>query len=210
MTWQQQFDQCYAQKLNPKSSGAKRGLVEGHCQRAEGFRLIFGLLLEKKAGPFDIVETGTLRKPGNWKDGQSARLFAEFTLEHGGRVRSVDIDPAAVAAAESELQHPHVFVTCSNSVSWLQNLADLDDVDLFYLDSRDVKWENDESSARHHLAEFMTIEPYLQAGTIVAIDDNSRFADTLTRTGKGRMIVEYLDSKNVKPVYDAYQIIYQF
>ena len=209
MNWQQRFEKHYAPRLDPKSSGAKRGLVEGHCQRAAGFRLMFDLLLEKHQGPFDIVETGTLRNPGNWKDGQSARLFAEFVKEHGGRVRSVDIDPTAVATARGELAYPHVSITCSDSVAWLRSLNDLDTVDLFYLDSWDVKWNNDAPSAQHHLAEFKTIEPYLSSGTVVAIDDNSRFADTKQRTGKGRMIVEYLEQQNIKPLYDAYQIIYQ-
>jgi hypothetical protein len=94
-------------------------------------------------------------------------------------------------------------------VEWLQSQPDLEDVDLFYLDSWDVKWANDRDSAEHHLREFRSIEPYLKPGAIVAIDDNARFLDG-RRTGKGRRIVEYLADKNGHPIYDAYQIIYQF
>jgi predicted O-methyltransferase YrrM len=210
MSWQQQFEIQYASLLDIRTSGIKRGLIEGHCHRARGFGLIFELLLAKRSGPFDIIETGTLRNPGNWKDGQSSRLFAEFTLAHGGRVRSVDIDPVAVSTAEAALNHGHVSVTCSDSVSWLSSLTDLGQVDLFYLDSWDVKWKNDQPSAQHHFKEFQIIEPYLSTGTVVAIDDNSRFASNQRRIGKGRMIVEYLEQKNIVPIYDAYQIIYQF
>ena len=46
--------------------------------------------------------------------------------------------------------------------------------------------------------------------TFVAIDDNSKFIENNKRTGKGRMIYEYLESKKIFPVYDKYQIIYKF
>lgn len=210
MTWLDIFDREFANHLNPRSSGAKRGLVEGHIQRADGFRLIFELMLAQHNGPFNIIETGTLRNPGNWKDGQSALLFTEFTKIYGGSVRSVDIDPKAVATAQQALPGPNFNVTCSDSVAWLGAQADLDRVDLFYLDSWDVVWEKDEASAEHHLKEFVTIEPFIHPGCVIAIDDNSRFLHDNSRTGKGRRIVEYLDSQGRQPILDAYQIIYQF
>jgi hypothetical protein len=95
-------------------------------------------------------------------------------------------------------------------VSWLAAQANLDQVDLFYLDSWDVKWNNDQDSAEHHLKEFLAIEPHLKPGAVVAIDDNARFLNNNGRTGKGRRIVEYLEAKNIQPIYDAYQIIYKF
>ena len=101
-------------------------------------------------------------------------------------------------------------VTCSDSVSWLAAQTDLQTVDLFYLDSWDVKWDNDHDSAEHHLREFLAIESFIKPGAIVAIDDNARFLQTGTRTGKGRRVVEYLEAKGIFPVYDAYQIIYKF
>ena len=95
-------------------------------------------------------------------------------------------------------------------MKFLQEQSDLHEVDLFYLDSWDVKWENDTDSAEHHLKEFLSIEEHLSPGAVVAIDDNSRHLLDNRRTGKGRRIVEYLESKNIQPIYDAYQIIYQF
>jgi hypothetical protein len=171
---------------------------------------MFQRLLNKKTGNFEIIETGTLRNPGNWKDGQSARLFTEFVDYYGGRVRSVDISADAVASAKNYLNSERFVVYCNDSVEFLQQQTDLDQVDLFYLDSWDVTWENDSASADHHLKEFLAIEPYLQPGTLVAIDDNSKFRSTHVRTGKGRRIVEYLADKGTVPLYDAYQIIYQF
>ena len=194
----------------PKSSGAKRGLIEGHCQRGNGFQLMFQKLLEQNKQHYKIIETGTLRNPGNWKDGQSAWLFTEFVKHHGGTVRSVDIDPTAVNTANNYIVDKNFSSHCSDSVKFLQEQSDLHEVDLFYLDSWDVKWENDTASAEHHLKEFLSIEDHLRPGAVVAIDDNSRHLSDNCRTGKGRRIVEYLESKNIRPIYDAYQIIYQF
>ena len=209
-SWLEYYRSTYYDLLNPNVSGAKRSLVEGIYKRAAGFDIMFDLLLSQRRKNFSIVETGTLRNPGNWKDGQSAALFTEFVDWHGGQMRSVDIDPTAVAIARDHVSSDRFSVTCSDSVSWLESLTDRDDVDLYYLDSWDVKWENDIDSANHHLNEFRAIEPHLKPGCVVAIDDNSRWAATLARTGKGRAIVEYLEAKNHLPIYDEYQIIFQF
>jgi hypothetical protein len=210
MTWQDTWHQQYRPRLDTTFSGAKRGLQEGLGQRATGFDLMWQLLLDQQRDHYEIAETGTCRDPGNWKDGQSAVLFTAFVTAHGGRVRSVDIDTKAVDRARKHIASDRFSVACSDSVSWLSQQTDLDRVNLFYLDSYDVKWQDDQPSAEHHLREFQIIEPHLSAGAIVAIDDNARFLDSDRRTGKGRRIVEYLASKNKHPVYDHYQIIYQF
>jgi hypothetical protein len=210
MSWLQHYRTHYAALLNSNTSGAKRGLHEGLYCRAAGFDLIFAQLESRNQTQYHIVETGTLRNPGNWKDGQSARLFVEFVEHHSGTVRSVDIDPAAVNIASAELPNACFAVSCSDSVTWLSNQNNLDQVDLFYLDSWDVKWHNDHDSAEHHLREFLAIEPHIKPGCVVAIDDNARFLSDNSRTGKGRRIVEYLDQQGMQPIYDAYQIIYQF
>lgn len=187
----------------------KRGLHKGLYQRAEGFDIIFAHLESLGQKQYNIVETGTLRNPGNWKDGQSALLFAEFVDHYAGTVRSVDIDQTAVDTANSTIKLNCFRSYCSDSVAWLQQQTDLDQVDLFYLDSWDVKWNDDRDSAEHHLKEFLAIESHLKPGVVIAIDDNARFLETNARTGKGRRIAEYLESKGIRPVYDAYQIIYK-
>jgi hypothetical protein len=125
-------------------------------------------------------------------------------------MRSVDIDPVAVQIASTAIRSPKFSVACSDSVAWLQSLQDLNTVDLFYLDSWDVKWHDDSDSAEHHLREFLVIEPHLKPGAVVAIDDNSRWYENNRRTGKGRRVVEYLAGKNHLPIYDEYQIIFEF
>jgi hypothetical protein len=210
MTWLKHYRDTYYDLLNPQVSGAKRGLTEGLYQRAEGFNLVFAHLESREQSEYHIVETGTMRNPGNWKDGQSARLFTEFVEYHGGTVRSVDIDPEAVVAAQNSIQSTRFKSTCEDSVLYLSTQLDLNQVDLFYLDSYDVKWKNDHLSADHHLQEFLTIEPHLKPGAMVVIDDNSRFLNSNQRTGKGHYIADYLETKGIFPVYDAYQIIYKF
>jgi len=210
MSWLETYQQKYYSMLMPKSSGAKRGLIEGHCHRGDGFALMFQKLLGQQKQHYKIIETGTLRNPGNWKDGQSAWLFTEFVKCYSGTVRSVDIDPVAVNTANSFITDKTFSSHCSDSVEFLKQQTDLHEVDLFYLDSWDVKWNNDLASAEHHLKEFLAIEPHLKPGAVVVIDDNSRHLADNSRTGKGRRIVEYLDSKNITPIYDHYQIIYQF
>jgi SAM-dependent methyltransferase len=210
MTWLKHYRDTYYDLLNPYVSGAKRGLIEGLYQRAEGFDLVFAHLESLGQAEYHIIETGTLRNPGNWKDGQSARLFTEFVDHYAGTVRSVDIDPAAVASARNSITSSRFESTCQDSVQYLSTQPDLNQVDLFYLDSYDVKWNDDHLSAEHHLREFQAIEPDLKPGALVVIDDNSRFLESNQRTGKGHYIADYLEAKGIQPLYDAYQIIYRF
>ena len=210
MTWLEHYRDNYYDLLNPQVSGAKRGLTEGLYQRAQGFNLVFAYLESLNQEKYHIIETGTLRNPGNWKDGQSARLFTEFVEHHDGSVRSVDIDPTAVNTARNSIQSEKFESTCLDSVLYLATQLDLNQVDLFYLDSYDVKWANDHASASHHLQEFQVIEPHLKSGALVVIDDNSRFLNSNQRTGKGHYIADYLQAKGHEPLYDHYQIIYRF
>ena len=185
-------------------------LGPGIYNRCLGFDIMWRLLLNQRTGSFSIIETGTLREGNSWTDGQSAFLFTEFVKHHGGQVRSVDIDPAACDVARNFINSNQFSVTCSDSVTWLAQQKDLAEVDLFYLDSYDAVWNDDTPSAEHHLKEFLAIEPFLTPGTVVAVDDNSRWVNTNQRTGKGRRVVEYLEQKSIYPIYDEYQIIFQF
>ena len=209
-TWLDHYRRIYYPLLNIQFDGAQGILADGLYNRAAGFDIIFRLLLNQKKSNFNIIETGTLRTPGNWMDGQSARLFTEFVDLYGGQMRSVDIDSVACEAATDTITSTNFSVAHSDSVAWLKTLTDLDQVDLFYLDSYDVDWHNDTASASHHLNEFLVIQPYIRPGVIVAIDDNSRWVNNNRRTGKGRAIVEYLETQGHLPILDEYQIIFQF
>lgn len=208
--WLTYYRNRYYPLLNPDPNENAGILANGMYKRDVGFDIMFRLMLNQKQNHFSIIETGTLRSPGHWKDGQSAFLFTEFVLMQGGQVRSVDIDPQACANASTALPTDKFAVSCLDSVQWLAQQHDLDCVDLFYLDSWDVDWHNDTDSAEHHLKEFLVIEPFLKPGSVVAIDDNSRWCQSGRRTGKGRAVLEYLEQKHHWPLYDEYQIIWQF
>lgn len=208
--WLKIYEKEYKDKLNINSTGKGRNLKDGLFNRASGFEFMFSILLERKTSDFKIIETGTTRRPDRWKDGNSGFLFTEFVKNQGGLVMSVDLKESKCKTAKEHIPSEQYQVFCSDSVAWLKSRTDLSEIDLFYLDSYDVEWSDDIPSATHHLNEFLAIEPYLKKGAIVAIDDNSRFRDTNKRTGKGRMIFEYLESKQIFPVYDEYQIIYEF
>ena len=209
-TWLDHYRKTYYPLLNIHFTANNHVLAPGMYNRAVGFDIIFRLLLNQKRTNFSIVETGTLRTPDNWVDGQSARLFTEFVDQYGGNVRSVDIDADACQAARDHIKSKNFSVANSDSVTWLTQRTDLDQVDLFYLDSWDVDWNNDTASAEHHLREFQAIESYLKPGCVVALDDNSRWSNNYCRTGKGRRVVEYLYDQGHLPIYDEYQIIFHF
>jgi len=208
MNWLEHYRTTYYPLLD--INFAQDILAPGLYNRAIGFDIMWRLLLNKKSKDFNIVETGTLRTANNWKDGQSAYLFTRFVEHHNGSVRSVDIDPEACDIVQKFISSEQFEVSCSDSVAWLKQQTDLDQVDLFYLDSYDVDWDDDTDSANHHLKEFLAIEPFIKPGTVVALDDNSRWVASNQRTGKGRAVVEYLADQKHWPIYDEYQIIFQF
>jgi hypothetical protein len=207
MSFLKEFESKYSQLLDYKINWQKRKCLPNLHQRSEGFRLIFSLLEKLKKDNYQIVETGVLRKLGNWRDGQSSLLFQEFLKYYSGTLKSVDINEDNCAEARKYLDSSIVNVTCSDSVEFLKSV-DKTNIDCYFLDSYDVSWQNCEPSAFHHLKEFKTIEPFLKSGTIVAIDDNT-FYDGV-RSGKGTLIFNYLKEKGILPLYDEYMIIYQW
>lgn len=202
------YDDLYYDKLNPEMDWERQGVISNLCQRADGFRLVFQLLLNQKKEFYRIIETGVLRTPKKWTDGQSTFLFQEFVKHHRGIVEAVDISSESCDAARAFLNQQYVKVVNDNSLNFLSSIS-LDDVALIHLDSYDIKWSRPNASAEHHLAEFKLIEDKIVPGTVLLIDDNTRRQDG-SITGKGMLIVKYLADKGIFPVYQNYQIIYQF
>jgi hypothetical protein len=61
MTWLKHYRDNYYDLLNPRVSGAKRGLIEGLYQRAEGFNLVFAYLESRNQTDYHIIETGNVK-----------------------------------------------------------------------------------------------------------------------------------------------------
>ena len=207
MSFLTKFDEEYYELLKGNVSEKKKSSYPNIAQRSEPFRLIFSLLEEKNKKFYTIIETGVLRNIGNWNDGQSSLLFQEFLKLHNGSLKSVDISIDACNIAKSFLDSNYTEITCDDSIKFLSKTS-VESVDLFFLDSYDVVFKNDNNSPEHHLKEFKAIESRLSKGTLIAIDDNTYFNGN--RSGKGRKIFEYLKEKNIHPIYDGYIIIYKW
>lgn len=207
--WLDYFDSNFFENLNSKKF--KKSILKFNTgERGEGFRIIFDHLISLNLDHYLIIETGTMRSLGSWGDGQSSILFESFLNFHSGNLFSVDISEEACNISSSNLDKSICSVVCDDSVTFLKGFCNKNKVDLFYLDSYDVHWKNDEDSAAHHLNEFLEIERFLKKDSLVVIDDNNFLIKNNRRTGKGRKIFEYLSKKNIFPIYDQYQIIYKF
>ena len=102
-SWEETFVKKYKPFLDAVPPKKYRNILKPIYQRLRGFEIIFLELLTVKQNNFLIVETGSTRKLGNWKDGNSGVLFADFVSHTGGFVRSVDIDPNAVNSANESI-----------------------------------------------------------------------------------------------------------
>lgn len=165
----------------------------GH--RRDAFNLIADLCPKVPV----IVETGSLRSPGNVQgDGNATMLFDELTAETGV-VHSIDID---ASCGENIAKHcgNQVIFHNMDSVFALQSLHDVfGHIDVLYLDSFDVDFENDELAARHALHEVQAAVRLLKRSSIVAVDDNDRDG-----RGKGRLVSEYAELKGWPLLLDGY------
>jgi acetyltransferase-like isoleucine patch superfamily enzyme len=198
--------------------------------RASGFRTMFNLVANMRLDSYTIIETGCSRKAdgdgivygdqvpvdhpwypggsqGPWADGQSTFLFDKFVTMCGGHVYSVDIDPYNCEVAKKNSSN-NVSVFCHDSVSFLRKLDSIlaapKTIDLLYLDSFDLDWDNPHPSALHHIKELVSAAPFLRRGSVVAIDDNLLNG----KRGKGLYVNEYLRDIGALLLEDAYQSVW--
>ena len=158
----------------------------GH--REISFRKIFKYL-DAISTPIIIVETGCLRDPDNFMDGQSTLLFDKYTQSRGkgSKVYTVDIDSKATKVCK-EAVSKHVEIVTDSSVRYLTYLSKKflktkTKVSMFYLDSFDVDWRYPHPAAAHHLKEFTAINRLLYKDTLVVVDDAPAYAN-LTQNDK--------------------------
>lgn len=163
----------------------------------------FGAIQDTLGQHCTIVETGTVRIEGNWRDGQSTLIWDQIANVKNGRVITIDIDPDASALAR-RLCSDRVEAMTGDSVEILARLVTAGTVaDLLYLDSMDVQWSDPFPSARHHLAELMAAWPMLQPGSILAVDDNK------DGIGKGQLVADHMRSLDIDPWIDGYVIVWR-
>jgi FkbM family methyltransferase len=191
--------------------------------RATNFASIFDYL-DTFDHPVKIVETGCVRKAGDWlNDGGSTILFDKYAEFHpGSLVHTVDSDPEAVALCRA-LTSACVHIHTGDSVAFLKSIADtpgenLETIDLLYLDSQEVDYDNVFPSAFHHLQEYIAVSPLVRPDTLVVIDDappvfsgtfNSNQAfRMITRSkigGNGKLLADYAHKIGAESIFIGQQ-----
>lgn len=183
--------------------------------RINGFDLIFDYL-QKVDKPL-IVETGCARVENNYAgDGQSSLLFDEYVNEYGGNFYTVDISEESVYFCRSKMKSERSFVIQEDSITYLkllnkQLLAENKKIDFLYLDSFDAPRDDPEvlfNSAKHHLYELMTILPSLKEGALIGIDDN--WVENGKFDGKGKFVLDYMESIKNSPLLFDYQLFWKW
>lgn len=190
--------------LNPFWSFFETTAAPQLAHREGTFRQLF-TYLDKLADPLVLVETGSVRQPGNWRgDGQSTVLFDRYAqLRPGTRVLTVDSDAEASRQCLG-LVSGLVEVHTRDSVAFLHTLAAAPPVAAswcFYLDSFDVDYANPYPSAAHHLKELVAIAPLLKPDTLVVIDDSPA-----QPPGKGFLVAEYAQAVGARVLFHEYQL----
>jgi hypothetical protein len=180
--------------------------------------------LDRFDRPVGIIETGCTRQADSWGgDGGSTILFDKYAQFHpGSAVYSVDIDSGAVTLCRSLVSN-RVRLHTGDSVEFLANLADsrpadLPFVDLLYLDSYDVDFENEFPSAFHHMKELVAAAPMIHSETLVVVDDSpSSFTGFFALDGqlhlmgparpggKGKFVADYALHIGAERLFDGYQ-----
>lgn len=176
-------------------------LREQTRRREEGFERLF-VRLEARS-PCTIIETGCVRQD-DWADGRATVLFDRFVQLCGGRVISVDSDAEKCGYARSQVSDRTTIIN-DDSVSFLFRYAreHSASVDLLYLDSYDVDWNDPHPSAMHHLKELCAAMPALKPGALVVVDDHM---DAEGRLGKSKYIVPFMYNIGARQFIDGYQI----
>ena len=203
-------------------------LVESHFKRwsepnhqnREGLQIALMNIPQINA---TIVETGTSAYGTD-----SSRLFDSFVRSFGGKFFSVDINiypSRRLRIAKSRFSKFFVM----DSVAFLEQLQDLtgeSKIDLFYLDSWDVDWNDPIPSANHGQKEIESIKSFLVPGTVLVIDDTPNSINWIPLTdrksaekfkkdfgvlpGKGAFHKVVLKNFNYDILYHDYNLVLKF
>lgn len=198
------------------------GIKPQLAARAETFAGAFEYL-DRFDRPILIVETGCTRQADDWsRQGRSTVLFDKYAEFHPGTiVYSVDRDPSATAGCRS-IVSSRVAVHTADPVGFLKGLADkppaeFGAIDMLYLDSYEVNFDDVLPSALHHMEELTAAMPLIHPETLVMVDDSpSSFSGFVVGGGqihvvappkiggKGKFIAEYAQQVNAERLFEGY------
>lgn len=192
------------------------------AHRANSFKYAFQHLSQLNR-PVCIVETGCVRNAGTFAgEGQSTVLFDNFCQSVAGTVvHSVDISAQSTDMCKSLVSN-RVNVHTMDSVLFLKNycptmISPFQHIDLLYLDSYDVDFENPHDSAMHHMKELLAAAPLISKDTLILVDDSPscahfffeegfiKMASNQKIGGKGKYVASYMENIGNKAVIQAYQ-----
>lgn len=152
-----------------------------------------------------IVETGTTRLANDWGAGMSTVLFGEFCKRYGGKIYTVDIDPANIATCKVVTQAYQEWLSyhVDDSLHFLKDFKDT--IDLLYLDSLDFPIDGSDPTPcqLHQLQEFKLVEKQLHDWSIVLLDDNN-----FPTGGKAKLTKHYLAERGWQCVLDSQQSLF--
>lgn len=172
----------------------------GRSDRWEGFCYIMRDQLAREQ--CFILETGTLREPGNWRgDGQSTRLWQWIVDHKRAFVISVDADLKACRLAQMEC--PQVKVEQADSIAFMRGFMPFP-LTLVYLDS--LVWEPGQEIDcwMHQVAELAALWCRIPSGCLIASDD-SQAVDR----GKPVLTRRLFEALGIKPEYDGYVVVWR-
>jgi hypothetical protein len=175
--------------------------------RAEGFTALFHHLAQRTTQPF-ILETGSMRIPGNWAgDGQSTFMFDTLVRMNGGLLFSIDITLESIETARRACSSS-TNLLLGDSVATLHHLSSCIQrpADLLYLDSYDLDTRDPMPSAIHHSLELTAANTLIGPGTLVCVDD---YCVDSQVGGKGLLLDRYFARTRAEVVYSGYQRIWR-
>lgn len=166
------------------------------------FDVIFGELEKLNLEKYYICETGCIRSltQFDWQ-GNFTILANNFLEFHDGIIYTCNIDSDAINLCKDLSKTKALLM---DSILFLSTLNEINEVNLFYLDSMDIDKHNPVPSMKHHYDEFLTLIKNRTHGNFyLIIDDN--ISDNIQ---KGYYINKLMTKLNIMPLLHSYQTMY--
>ena len=166
------------------------------------FDVIFGELEKLNLEKYYICETGCIRSltQFDWQ-GNFTILANNFLEFHDGIIYTCNIDSDSINLCKDLSKTK---ASLMDSILFLSTLNEINEVNLFYLDSMDIDKHNPVPSMKHHYDEFLTLIKNRTHGNFyLVIDDN--ISDNIQ---KGYYINKLMTKLNIMPLLHSYQTMY--
>ena len=166
------------------------------------FDVIFGELEKLNLEKYYICETGCIRSltQFDWQ-GNFTILANNFLEFHDGIIYTCNIDSDSINLCKDLSKTK---ASLMDSILFLSTLNEINEVNLFYLDSMDIDKHNPVPSMKHHYDEFLTLIKNRTYGNFyLVIDDN--ISDNIQ---KGYYINKLMTKLNIMPLLHSYQTMY--